>query len=474
MLAVKSRLISLYYNILRDVKVPNIIKSLKILYIVKIHPENVKEKKYSFFIILKKIIYRFINIAKHYLEKFFFKNKKNFTKCKILIISHLLNENQLKARNDFYFGRIGQIFKKKNFSYQYLLVNHTRASSLKLNNINKNKNKKWLIDDFLCISTELLLIYKQFKSIFWILKNKKIFKNKVSFKNIIFSLFNNETKFALRSNLMIKKYLKKLHPEYLITTYEGFPWERQIFKATKEFNSKIKVIGYQQVFLNSNYKSIFFKLSENYDPDIIWALDNFSKKLFLKSNLKNKKIKVVGNLKEKKMFKIKKHNYEDNKNILVLPEGIESECIKMFKYTLNLAFNNEKFNFFWRVHPVIKIKNILKKMNINKLSLPKNIIISQEKNLERDFENCKFVIYRGSAAAIEALNYGLIPMYLKIRNEPNIDILNSYKKIKLNYIKNSKDFLTIIKRYNNKKYYIKLKGFREDANIIRFKELTQF
>ena len=146
----------------------------------------------------------------------------------------------------------------------------------------------------------------------------------------------------------------------------------------------------------------------------------------------------------------------------------------MFKYTLNLAFNNEKFNFFWRVHPVIKIENILKKMNINKLSLPKNIVISQEKNLERDFENCKFVIYRGSAAAIEALNYGLIPMYLKIRNEPNIDILNSYKKIKVNYIKNSKDFLTIIKRYNNKKFYIKLKGFREDANIIRFKELTQF
>ena len=26
------------------------------------------------------------------------------------------------------------------------------------------------------------------------------------------------------------------------------------------------------------------------------------------------------------MYKIKKHNYEDNKNILVLPEGIESEC----------------------------------------------------------------------------------------------------------------------------------------------------
>ena len=67
---------------------------------------------------------------------------------------------------------------------------------------------------------------------------------------------------------MINKYLNKLHPEYLITTYEGFPWERQIFKATKEFNNKIKVIGYQQVFLNSNYKSIFL----NYQKIMIQIL----------------------------------------------------------------------------------------------------------------------------------------------------------------------------------------------------------
>ena len=87
--------------------------------------------------------------------------------------------------------------------------------------------------------------------------NRKLFSSKMKLIDIIFSLFHYETKFALRCNLMIKKYLKKIKPDYLITTFEGFPWERQIFKSTKEFNKKIKVIGYQQIYLSENYKSIF-------------------------------------------------------------------------------------------------------------------------------------------------------------------------------------------------------------------------
>ena len=57
----------------------------------------------------------------------------------------------------------------------------------------------------------------------------------------------------------------------------------------QKFNKKIKVIGYQQIYLSENYKSIFFKLSQNYDLDVIWTLDKYSKDLFLKSDLKLKK-----------------------------------------------------------------------------------------------------------------------------------------------------------------------------------------
>ena len=406
------------------------------------------------------------------LDKIIYKEQNKLSKCKILVLSHLLNKKQLKSPKDFYFGNFKQVLKRKKISYQFILINHTKTSSSKLNKINNNNNKKWIIENILNLRLEIYLIFIQFKYLFWIIKNKRIFDPKISLKDIIISLFHNETKFALRCNLMIRKYLQIVKPKYLISTFEGFPWERQIFKSTKEFDKKIKIIGYQQVFLNENYKSIFYRLSKDFDPDVIWTLDNFSKKLFLNSDLKYKEIKVVGNLKSKKKVKINKNFKKNKNNILVIPEGIESECIKLFSYTLSLAIKYKKLNFYWRVHPVIKIENIFKKMKINKHQLPFNISISKEKNLEKDFCKCKFVVYRGSSTAIDALNFGLIPIYFKIQNEPNIDILRSYKK-KLNYVKNTKDFYHIIKSLDNVKISHK-KKFREDANIIRFKELTNF
>ena len=106
---------------------------------------------------------------------------------------------------------------------------------------------------------------------------------------MLLSLFNNETIHAIRTKHLIKQYIKKCKPKYLITTFEGFPWERQVFKAAKECNPNIKTIGYQQVFLTKNYKSIFFKLSKDYNPDIIWTTGRYAKKLFLNSDLKKKK-----------------------------------------------------------------------------------------------------------------------------------------------------------------------------------------
>ena len=56
-----------------------------------------------------------------------------------------------------------------------------------------------------------------------------------------------------------------------------------------------------------------------------------------------------------------------------------------------------------------------------------------------------------------------------MKNEPNIDILRSFKKDN-NHVKNLKDFLSIIKRYKKMAKGYKKNNFRNDANLIRFNE----
>ena len=60
----------------------------------------------------------------------------------------------------------------------------------------------------------------------------------------------------------------------------------------------------------------------------------------------------------------------------------------------------------------------------------------------QDIKETKYVIYRGSAASIQALSSGSIPIYFKFQNEINIDplfmIRNKF------YVSNVSDFIKIL------------------------------
>ena len=45
----------------------------------------------------------------------FYSKEITLKQRKVLILSHLINKNNLKIKNDFYFGEIGKILKEKTF-----------------------------------------------------------------------------------------------------------------------------------------------------------------------------------------------------------------------------------------------------------------------------------------------------------------------------------------------------------------------
>ena len=91
------------------------------------------KKNFSLTEILNKIFFKIINVFKNYFYGIFYSKEITLKQRKVLILSHLINKNNLKIKNDFYFGEIGKILKRKNISYQFILLNHTNEFSYKLN-----------------------------------------------------------------------------------------------------------------------------------------------------------------------------------------------------------------------------------------------------------------------------------------------------------------------------------------------------
>ena len=256
----------------------------------------------------------------------------------------------------------------------------------------------------------------------------------------------------------IDHYVKKVKPNYYIFTFEGYSWERMSIKIIKNFNSKINCIGYQHTPVTNNHHSVFNDLRENYNPDKIWCSQATSCKLLKRriKHIKKKNIKLIGNF--KRIYLSKERN--KGRNIfLILPEGIYSECEKLFKFSYLIAKKYSYLKFIWRVHPVINLSLVLNNLNIRIKGLPKNIKISNN-TFEQDSKNSDFVIYKGSASVLKSLLMGNYPIYYESLKEKNFDpLLNFFHK--KNYFSNEKKFIDLIKKVKKTNYNknIKKKSF---------------
>ena len=209
-----------------------------------------------------------------------------------------------------------------------------------------------------------------------------------------------------------------------MVTYEGHAWERIMFSNARKVKPEIKCIGYQHSRIFRMQHSLHRSLGKDFDPDIILTSGTIGKN-YLRSfkNLNSTKIIVIGSDRFnhfKKFKKVIKCNLNKN-TCLVIPEGLISECLSLFKFSLIYASKYPDFNFIWRLHPEMSFKELRLYSNIFD-KIPNNITISN-KAIEEDVEKSNFALYRGSTAIFIAILRGLSPIYLKLKNEINIDPL---------------------------------------------------
>jgi hypothetical protein len=107
---------------------------------------------------------------------------------------------------------------------------------------------------------------------------------------------------------------------------------------------------------------------------------------------------------------------------LVLPEGIELECIHLFEFALECARRLPDARFVFRTHPVLPFERLESKLR-GYHPVPSNVEVSRDRSIEDDFTRAAYLLYRGSSTVIYAILAGLKPFYIARPNEMDIDPL---------------------------------------------------
>ena len=359
----------------------------------------------------------------------------------VLFISHIINVNDLNTENDFYFGDIPNLLRKNGKKNITILINQTKNNS---NNLNKNinDNTKIILNKILSLKKEfkffLILFLESVKLFILSFKQSTFFYKKVYFtasKNTLSSKSQN----VLRINYQINEIVNKYKPKLVLLTHEGHSWERITIHSIKKLNQNTKIFAYQHSAIFKYQHAIMRKLASLYNPDLILTSGSISKNQLINSdNLKDVAIKILGSNRV--------YSFNDNivlsnerNHCIVLPEGIISECKILFEFSLDCAIKNPEVIFIWRLHPLINFNQL----NFKIKDLPSNIICSSN-NLIDDILQSKWALYRGSTSIITAVQAGLTPIYVKLKNEISIDPLYQIENFKHN-INNIEEFSEIIK-----------------------------
>ena len=439
-----------------NIESENII-GIPFLHVIKEHPslttkyDNlfIESNSYNYINLLLQFIKTFTRIVIGIFRKTFEIKKLIKEPYDVIFISHLLNENQIRDPEDFYFYNLPSKLTSDNIKVLVILINNTNLKpqliSIKSGNISFDK---LILPKLTNLKIEFNIFKKMLNSARSLIKQTKnkgnLLKKKILFKSAIESL-KESSFFSIRIQKQLDQIFEITSPKYLIITHEGHSWERMCFSAARKISRNIFCIGYQHSILSKYQFSISLDLTKLYNPDLVLTSGLISfEKLSTTIGLNNIQLDILGSNRGKSYSQISL--LKEDITILVVPEGIEEECLKLFNFALEYSKLNNNLNFIFRLHPIINFDNFIKKYKIFK-TLPFNIKFSFN-SIETDLVNSQVVLYRGSNVIIDAVLFGLMPIFLTDDKNISLDPLyflnnNNWKKT----IKNTSDFSKAISFY---------------------------
>ena len=212
------------FNIITNKILVNL-KNISLLYKL-----NLRIKFYIF------LLKTFFNIFINNKEKKILDNKKKIYKNKydVIFITHFVNQKQFQSSVDNYFGDLINYTSKKGLSVLLIFIPHIKSNKKRfIKYLKKEKGyDSYLLDE------HFISFKAKFKTIISLLRERQKFlqlsRNINGFKGNLF-LYTAES-FLFRNNfcnfiygLQIEYISKHTQSKNLVTTFEGYSWERLFY-----------------------------------------------------------------------------------------------------------------------------------------------------------------------------------------------------------------------------------------------------
>jgi len=226
---------------------------------------------------------------------------------------------------------------------------------------------------------------------------------------------------SLRLHGAVKRLCARFRPRALIVLWEGHAWERMAFHAARSVDSNVRCIGYQHTILFPRAHALKRSLGRDYDPDVILTVGDVNRDILRVSpGLRGVRVVTYGS--HRRAAAVERRAPDASTRCLVIPEGIEIECLTLFDFALTAAAHMPDTQFVLRMHPVLPF-DWLARRHARFRDLPANVRVSDQADIRADFAKCDWALYRGSSAAVHAVLAGMRPVYVKCPGELSIDPL---------------------------------------------------
>lgn len=375
----------------------------------------------------------------------------------VLFVSHLLNPSHAGNDDDFYFGELPYGIAAHGYSAALALINHSGQPARHFaDKWNGSVVQRVVLSDSLSFLKEISLCWRlKMES----LRLKKLAKNEgLGLKRHVLVRASEEALSSaslatLRMAMQIGALAANLKPKVIVVIHEGHAWERVALAAVRRAVAGVRCIGYQHAALFRLQHAIRRNLSSEYNPDHILAAGTISKTHLERApGLDGIPVSVLGsnrNLKKRTINQAgftdpNRREHSDYPSCLVMPEGYLIEYKTLFNFALACAEIAPQIHFIFRVHPILSFDSV-KEQNKKFRELPENVELSNME-LEHDFARCRWLLYRGTTAAVQATLFGLRPIYLELPGELTVDPLYELKDWRL-VIRSPEEFIQAVKIY---------------------------